>query len=148
MSVCEMCGNESPLVKTVIEGVELSVCKNCSGFGKIVRKRTFIPSKKKFFREEKEDEDIDVLKEDYPSIIREKREQMGLKQKEMAMFLAERESVIHKIEAGNYKPSIKLARKIEKYLNIKLIEKQHIEKQDLKVNKQILTIGDMIKIKK
>ena len=65
-------------------------------------------------------------------------------------MLAERESVIQKVETSQLVPSMALARKLEKALNIKLVE-QHEEEQfqkDVKAKASVLTLGDMLNLKK
>ena len=147
---CEMCGAETSLVSAIIEGVELKVCKNCASFGKILKKPSKLRTitKKRSVPQKPKKELVEMIVPNYSKIIREKREKMGLKQKEFAKFLAERESLIHKMESGNYKPSLELARKLEKQLSVKLIEEKEFEPQNLKAEKKIYTIGDMVKIKK
>ncbi|MCF8884168.1 MAG: helix-turn-helix domain-containing protein [Nitrososphaerota archaeon] len=65
-------------------------------------------------------EDIEYV-EDFGRLIRDAREKMGLTQEELANQLNERVTIIKKIEAGEFKPSIELARRIEKLLKIKII---------------------------
>lgn len=67
-------------------------------------------------------EDLDIV-ENYGEIIRNARMKIGLSQEEFAKQLSEKITIIKRIEQGNFKPSIELARKIEKFLKIKLIEK-------------------------
>jgi putative transcription factor len=146
---CEMCGSETKTVFALVEGVELRVCQKCASFGKLVSKPRFSrkepvkPAKPK----QKEKEIIEVIVPDYSTLIRVKREKMGLKQTEIAKFLSEKESIIHKMESGSYVPSIELAKKLEKQLGIKLIEEKEIEPQNTKASSNIYTIGDMIKVK-
>ena len=87
---------------------------------------------------------------DFAKKIRKKREQLGMKQEEFAKKIAERESVVHKLETGEFTPSLKLAIKLEKRLNLKLIEELEEEKQKIKLGTESaeLTIGDMLKLKK
>ena len=102
MPACEMCGKEGKTILCKIEGVELNVCRNCSAFGTRVKRRIILknkPVKKKLEREI-----IQVVRDDFHNIIREKRERLGLKQKEFAKFLAAKESLIHKMESGSYRP--------------------------------------------
>ena len=66
--------------------------------------------------EEPETEVMDLLVEDYAEKIRKKRESLGINQKEFAKKLNEKESLIQKIEAGHFEPSIGLAKKIGKVL--------------------------------
>ena len=151
---CDMCGKDTQLLKAIIEGTELKVCKDCSKFGKVIGKIAEpVKEKKKKYVEEKEAEPeiVDGIVPDYASKVKNARESMGMKQEELAKKLNEKESVIHKIETGHYEPNLTLARKLEKFLKISLVESYEIEKE--KNAKKAspeghLTIGDLIKIKK
>lgn len=146
---CDMCGAEADLYKTEIEGTELNVCKSCSKYGKILSKpKPPAPKKPKKPEKKQEDEVIEVVVEDYPSLIKKKREEAGLKQKELAAKMAERESLIQKVESGHFTPSLDLARKFEKLFDLKLIEKVSNTKNTTGKSKTgKLTIGDVIKLK-
>jgi putative transcription factor len=147
---CDLCGSEEELFLTEIEGTKLNVCKNCSRYGTILKKE-----KKRIKQEPKkqnfeldDSETIQTFVPDFDKIIKQKRESMGLKQKEFARMIAEKESVIHKLESGSLEPSIDLARKLEKFLKIRLIESQKVEKSDIKTTPSSFTIGDIIKTRK
>ncbi|AJF61567.1 TPA: TIGR00270 family protein [Candidatus Woesearchaeota archaeon] len=142
---CEMCGTEAELVTVMVEGVELKVCRNCASFGRPVRKKLVVRSR---VVRRPEKEIIEVVIDDFPKIIREKREKMGLKQNEFAKYLAERESLVHKMESGEYVPPLEIARKLEKQLSVKLIEEREVTSKSLKADTKELTIEDMIKKKK
>lgn len=153
---CDICGSEENLYITEIEGTRLNVCKDCARYGKIIAslepeiKET--PAVKSFAREiEKgpEKEIIHMVVPDFAKKIRQKREQLGMKQEEFAKKIAERESVVHKLETGELKPSLKLAIKLEKLLNIRLVE-EYEEEHKIKSGEgpAELTIGDMLKLKK
>ncbi|MGM5482543.1 MAG: multiprotein bridging factor aMBF1 [Nanobdellota archaeon] len=148
---CDMCGIDAELYKVEIEGTILNVCRNCSKYGKTISspaKRTASAWKKKKKPIEKPQEEIDVLVEDFSSIVKKKREDMGLKQKELAAKMAERESVIQKIESGHFKPSLSLAKKFEKLFGARLIDKVSNESKEMKKgSSSSLTIGDVIKFK-
>lgn len=143
---CELCGKKTKLIDVLIEGSMFSVCQNCSKFGKtvIVEKK---PEKIKFPKRIEEEPEIIVA--DYHILIKKAREKTSLKQKELAEKILEKESVIHKLEAGQLKPSILLARKLEKFLNIKLVE-NYLAKEEKRIDftDKALTIGDLIKFKK
>ncbi len=148
-----MCGKETNLFKTVVEGTELRVCKDCSKFGRVVEKiaEPVKGKKKKHIEEEREEPEIvEAIVPDYASKVKNARESLGLKQEELAKKLSEKESVIHKIETGHYEPNLMLARKLERFLKITLVEQQEIKKEgNAKVSPAgPLTIGDLIKIKK
>ena len=150
---CEMCGSEERLFRALIEGTELNVCKNCSGFGKITGK---VKEKSEEVKEKKAKkieipkiEVVEIIVSDFAKRIKSKRELLGLNQKEFAKRINEKESIIHKLETGDFTPSISLARKIEGLVGIKLTEQYEEEHKKIagEAAKEV-TIGDLIKIKK
>ncbi len=147
---CDMCGIEAPLVRAKIEGTMLNVCKRCGSFGEIIKTQGV--TKKGFFRREKASAPIESIVENYSTIIKNKRESKKLKQEDFASQINEKESIIHKIETGHFTPSIDLARKIERFLGITLIEELREEEARVVVAKETkskgFTLGDMIKFKK
>ena len=116
---CELCGKRGNLIEIIVEGSLLPVCRNCAKFGKsvYVEKKEIISPQ--IPRRILVQEDLEMITKDYPKIIRIAREKLGLKQKGLAEKIAEKESIIHQLESGNFKPAIILARKLEKFLNIK-----------------------------
>jgi putative transcription factor len=141
---CEICGKETILFRTRIENSILNVCGECSKFGRVLNEiRDAEEIKKiKLIKEES----IEVIREDYANVIKKARESKGLKQEEVARKIGEKESVVHKLEAGSAEPSIELARKLERFFNIKLIE----EYKDVKAGSskaEVLTLGDLMKRK-
>ncbi len=151
---CDLCGAEETLYKTIIEDAELNVCRKCSKHGKVLEKvKKAEPVKKKGKlekkKEEEEEKTIQIVVSDFSEKIRKEREEKELEQKEFAKNISEKESVVHKLETGELKPSIELAQKLERKLGIKLIEEykeEHKFKGKTKTGK--VTIGDMIKLKK
>ena len=154
MARCDMCGKDTYLVIALIEGTELRVSDKCTKFGKIIRKvKAPKPVKniKKSIRikEEPEEEIIERFIDGYGKIIKESREKLKIKQEDFAKRINEKTSLIHGIESEHHEPSIKLAKKIEKFLKIELIEEEKLEGTDLKHEKaEAFTIGDIIKSKK
>ena len=148
---CEMCGKETELYKAVIEGTPLQVCEKCANHGKILKEiRTAEPKKirkKKVVAEQIETETTEGVVDNYAKIIRIARTKTGMTQKEFARKINEKESLLHKLETGNFKPSIPLEKKLEKILHIKLIEEREEEKVSVpKAGKsEALTIGDLMK---
>ncbi len=161
---CEMCGAEKNKLYIIeIEGAKLNVCENCKVFGKVEGviksekekkpKKKVEEKKKQEFRRiatEKE-EKIEIIIPNYNTIIKKAREKLGLKQEELAKLIAEKESLIHKIESGKVEPDINVARKIEKFLKVKLVEvispDEFIPTQQKK-GKIDITLGDVVQIKK
>ena len=65
-------------------------------------------------------EDLELV-ENYGELVREARIKIGLAQEELASQVGEKATVIKKIEHGELRPSIELARKLEKILRIRLL---------------------------
>ena len=102
---CDMCGSEGKLYKAIIEGAELNVCQECSKFGKVIsviKQETAVKKKVAKAKEVKEPEQeiMQLIVEDFAEKIKKKRESLGLKQKEFAKKIGEKESLVQKIESG------------------------------------------------
>ncbi|RLE45089.1 TIGR00270 family protein [Candidatus Woesearchaeota archaeon] len=128
---CDLCGATKNLVRAKIEGTELIVCQECAKFGTVLGPIKTKQEKAKKRKKEKQtikpstEEEILIINPNYPTIIKKAREKLGLKQSEFAELIKEKESVVHKLETGELEPSIKLAKKLEHILKIKLIEQYH-----------------------
>ncbi len=149
---CEMCGSDGQLFRVDIEGSVLIVCKSCASFGKILGSASPKPAPKRAAQKPvlRREELTEYIRSDYGRVIKEARERKGLKQKDMAERISEKESLIHKMESGHFEPNHELARKLERFLNISLIE-QFSSDEDLKVSHvqgSELTIGDKVRIRK
>jgi putative transcription factor len=75
---------------------------------------------------------------------------MGWSREDLAEKVYEKVSVIGRVESGKMVPDIKLARKLEKILNVSLLEKVEDENLEDKGPQKIrgATIGDIAFIKK
>jgi len=111
-----------------VDGVEMVLCASCymkllrSGRAKPLKRREpprrvaqRIPKARSLSIAEYE------IVDDYYDRIRTAREERGLSTKELAMKLRISESLLRKIEQGKIKPSIDLAKRMEKLLGIKLL---------------------------
>ncbi|MBI2548388.1 TIGR00270 family protein [Candidatus Woesearchaeota archaeon] len=150
MTNCEMCGTHGDLFLTMIEGTELNLCASCSKFGKIIKRANAQPLqlKTKTKTLHQEEELVESIVEDYSERIKNAREKLGLKQKELAMKISEKESLIHKIESHHIEPSIVLARKLEKFLQVTLVEEVKETKENIAKRKtDTLTLGDLVTLK-
>ena len=151
-----MCGKvEENLNRALIENVELSVCNDCSKFGKVLApvKRYSPKEQHKMILKSQQnhapkEEKMEILVENYAELIKKRRESMNLSQKDFALKLNEKESTIHHIETETFEPPLGMARKLEKFLGIKLVE-EYEEKHQLQKTKRDggFTLGDFIKIK-
>ncbi|MDI9624405.1 MAG: multiprotein bridging factor aMBF1 [Methanothermobacter sp.] len=148
---CEICGRKIPgrPIRVKIEGSVMDVCIDCSKFGKVQRQ----PKKPKRILRKKITrpmEPVYEVLEDYNKIIRDARERRGWSREDLAKKMNEKVSVIHRIEAGRMEPDIKLAKKFEKTLNIRILEKFEEEEipEARRGSFRGATIGDIARIKK
>jgi putative transcription factor len=142
-----MCGKEGSLVAAIVEDVKMNVCSNCAKYGKVLKQavepRAVAPKKR--LRPEPE-EIVEIIVPDFPKKIRKAREKLGIDQKKFGQKVSIKESIIHKMETGHFTPSIEIARKLEKILNISLITEYSEEKKKYSSGEsEGFTIGDLIK---
>ena len=154
--LCDLCGKQGELFKAKVEESVLTVCKNCSKYGKVLgyaasfaqkgsqpTKSTMQAAQKPVINEPEE-----FILANYSELIRTKRQQLKLNQEDFAKLLNEKLSILHKIETSNFEMNIDQAKKFEKILHIKLVEV--FKEPDMKIQeqkKQGFTLGDFIKIK-
>ncbi len=149
---CEVCG--IPIRDKVyiveIENAILRVCKNCAKLGKVLRVVSVEESEKALEEAEKERKGAyEIVYEyvpNYNELIKREREKRGLTQRQLAQMLGIKESLLHKIESGEAYPDEKLARKLEKMFNIKLMEKKKIYIGEEKAKDVEVTLGDLVEI--
>ena len=160
---CEICGKEVPEnnpIMAKIEGLVIVVCKECSKLGKIQK----APPKPKFRKQDKtkrpkttrnknysrQDEPTEELIEDFDIEIRKARESKDWSREVLGKKINERVSVITRIETGKMTPDLKLTKKLEKALNIKLLEKVNNVDLNQFVNSSSgeRTLGNIMKIKR
>ena len=161
---CEICGKPVPEnnpIRAKIEGSVMVVCKECSKLGKVQK----APPKPKFVKQNKKpkrqtttrkkvysrnDEPSEELIEDFSLEVRKAREAKNWSREDLGKKINERVSVITRIETGKMTPDTKLTKKLEKALNIKLLEK--IDNMDLNqfINNSSgeRTLGNIMKIKR
>jgi len=175
MPQCEMCGaDETSLTTTKVEGAELELCENCQGFGTTVETQESSSSTSKYStssssgtsgssggstggstgsggstrRKKDMFDDMDELAGDYDDRIREAREAEGLTQEELANQLNEKASLIRKLERGDILPSDDVQTKLEKKLEISLIEGADVDDTEWSSGSgQSMTLGDVVERK-
>jgi putative transcription factor len=158
-----MCSSDKKDYKIEVEGTVLNVCEKCSSYGRIIDKVKQVATPKQKKKEaklameaeadaKKTTETVQLIVPDYSELIRKAREKTGMTQKDFGKKINEKESMVHKLESSQMKPSIELARKLEKLLRIRLVEEIELEsgkeKEDDGKPAGELTIGDLIKVKK
>ena len=149
MPTCEICGKKTnKLYRVKIEGVEMLVCKECAKYGELIGEASEDVKKPKKVKKEIKVEVEEAIVPNYPKIIREARERLGLTQEQMAKKLKLKESLYKKIEEGKLEPTIDIAKRIEKELNVKLVEEISGEKFENESGEKNLTLGDVVTIRK
>jgi putative transcription factor len=177
MVQCEMCGTEVAQPKTVkVEGAELNVCAECAEFGTEVRQQSSSSSSSKYStssssggsasssssqsgsgggsgqrRRRDMFDQMDEVAQDYDERIRNARESRGLSQEELAKQLNEKASLIRKLERGDVLPSDSVQTKLEKALDISLVEGGSTDDDDTEWSSGSstggYTLGDVVKRK-
>jgi len=125
MSYCELCGRQATEKKMVIvDGTVFNVCTGCSKHGKPYVPAHLQTKKKKPATVKHQKKiglaDETVLTPDFARLIREARMKMGLTPEQLGMKMNEKAQPLKKIESGALKPDELLAKKLERYLGIKL----------------------------
>jgi putative transcription factor len=93
-------------------------------------------------------DDMDEIATDYDERIREARESRGLSQEELADQLNEKASLIRKLERGDTLPTDEVQRKLERALDISLVEGQSADDPDWETDDAgTMTLGDVVKRK-
>ena len=158
---CEICGkpvSETNPTRAKIEGSVMVVCKECAKLGKIQK----APPKPKFQQKKKgkktaqpkrnyrNDDPTDELIENYNTAVRNAREAKNWSREDLGRKINERVSVINRIESGKMTPDNKLTKKLEKALNITLLESIGNEDLNQFINNSSgeRTLGNIVKIKR
>jgi putative transcription factor len=125
MSYCELCGHQTFEKKmVVVDGTVFNVCIACSKRGKpYVMPQVSVKKKKSITIKPQKRiglADETVLTPNFASMIREARMKMGLTHEQLGMKMNEKAQLLKKFETGSLKPDEIFARKLERYLGIKL----------------------------
>ncbi len=162
-----MCGDlirGSPKLVRV-EGAELQVCSKCEKFGTEVQqvRRTDLirPSQARpgaakipvaspsaYRKRDLFDYMEGDIVEDYADRIRKARIEKGLSQKDLAMQMKEKEHLIQKIENSDLIPEENVRKKLEKVLEIRLVDAPVDETEKKVQSKLAPTLGDLTVIRK
>jgi len=164
---CEMCGESIRGIPKLVrvEGAELQVCSRCEKYGTEVQqpRRTDVgrpaarpapgtaakvsPASAQRKRDMFDYMGGDIV-EDYGERIRKARMEKGLSQKDLAMQMKEKELLVKKIEKGELIPEEDVRKKLEKVLEIKLVDTITDEAEKKTQGKITQTLGDLTIIKK
>lgn len=158
MPTCDMCGREGPASKAIVEGSMIEICSRCARFGNVIEvappmiEFKDVPKPKPVPVRKPETPSIMLVVPDCASRVRAAREKALLTQEELAKAIAEKESVIHKVEASQLEPPLNLARKLELFLKIELLKELKKDESErpksLDLKDSMLTIGDLVRFRK
>lgn len=152
---CELCGRDCDCKPATIDGVRMMLCPKCVRHGQIIggSDKTQISVNKPILERIKRPKVKDVyrnmekeLVSNWNELIKNSREKKGLSREELGFRIGERTVTISKIENGDLRPSDKMVEKLEKELNISLVEKvTDISRITSGSHSRGFTIGDFIK---
>jgi len=172
MPQCEMCGAEqASLTTTKVEGAELELCSSSK-----VREEPSSTSGSKYStssssgtpssgssssgssggggggdggarRRRDMFDTMDEIATDYDDRIRSAREAAGLSQEALADDLNEKASLIRKLERGDTLPTDDIQRKLERALDISLVEGEEVDAEWETSDTGTMTLGDVVKRK-
>lgn len=149
---CEICGKKvlGRPIRIKIEGSLMQTCEECSKLGKVQKEPPRAPRPRATPRRPRVREPSYEVSEDFNITVRKAREKKGWSREDLAKNVNEKSSVINRIESGKMIPDIKLARKLEKVLNVILLEKIEEEQLDDTGPQKLrgATIGDIAHIKR
>jgi putative transcription factor len=128
---CELCGRQIIDGKkaVIIDGTILNVCTPCSKHGKpylstgVTKEKTTntsAPKKIKMNSSKIQMKEDTILTSDFPKLIREARMKKGLTHDQLGMQMNEKVTLLKKFETGVLKPDEIFAKKLERFLGIKL----------------------------
>ncbi len=117
---CEICGSAKAAVKASFDGVVLNVCEDCSSAGKIIEQPKPVLARQPVLQYAAP-ESGETINQDFGKMISKARQQLGLKQDELALQVKEKLPVIQAAEQGK-RLDLNLAKKLEKLLKVTLIE--------------------------
>ena len=125
MSYCELCGRQSTEKrKVIVDGTVFNVCMACSKHGKPYVPPQLAAKKKKPAAAGKGTKitmsDQTMLTPEFGTRIRQARMKLGLTHEQLAMKMNEKVQLLRKFETGAIKPDELFAKKLERFLGIKL----------------------------
>jgi putative transcription factor len=150
MMLCELCGKETKnLTPILVERTKMEVCEGCTTYGKILteppKKSMPVKTAPRRYKERDIFEKMDtILVPNWAEIIKDNREKKGLTREQLGAAIGQRTITIAHLENGELYPTDDMARKIEKELEITLLEKIVTTGQTTTTTKAERTIGDLL----
>ena len=144
---CELCGRPNAVAVAIVEGLRMDVCEKCAKHGKVVA-QLYDDDDSPGIRGKIAKKEIEIV-DDYADKIKDARTKKGMTIKQLAAAVAEKESYMDRIEREETTPTEQAAKKLERFLNIKLMHEVELTrtKEEKSINEPI-TLGDVIEIKR
>lgn len=148
MDECEVCGRKSDeLYQVSIEGAQMIVCASCAHGKEILQEFSNKEEPEQRVFKKGPREELQIV-DNFGSIIKRAREALGLPHKVLAERINEKESTLVRVEKGEHLPDDRLAKKLERELDIRLIVKESAERKHYSSSKQDqVTFGDSVIVK-
>ena len=151
---CDVCGKKEASFIIQVEGAKMAACRGCAYHGKIVISLEEDAPRKEFRAHEgrgvpKSMQLEEDLVDDYGKIVRKARESRNLTIEEFAKQINEMASYLDKIENQSTRPPIETAKKLEKALKVKILEKvkdSAVSPDLTKYKKKDLSLLDMLEM--
>lgn len=121
---CDICGRAPVRAQILVEGAKLLACGSCMKSGKIIHRfEEHEATEHLEFSRPSPMEPTEEITEGFGRIIKGARDRAKLPLAVVAERINEKESYLDAIENERLMPSIAVARKLERELGIKLVEK-------------------------
>jgi len=155
---CELCGRDGECRPAIVDGVRMVLCPGCMRHGQGIQnapETPVVPSQTllgRIRRPKVRDVYKDMVTElitDWNEIIKTARHKKGLSREELGFKIGERTVTIAKIENGDLRPSDKVIKKLEKELDVTLVEEvKSVSPSSHDFHGRGLTLGDFITTEK
>jgi putative transcription factor len=121
---CNLCGRDYPrLNKAEVEGAIVDACDKCARFGIKILEPEYKVTTVSFSKM-----DVVEFAENYGEMIKRYRESHDMTREEFAKRLSEKISVIKRLEDETISPDVKLMKKVEGMIGMKLADNYRAKK--------------------
>lgn len=148
---CDICGKSPVRAQIQIEGAKLLACGSCMRGGKVLHRFDDMGEQVERPLPPSAVETTEEITEGFGKIIRNAREKSGLPLAVIAERVREKESYLQALEHERFMPTVEVARKLEKELGVRLVEKsQSVAGPAASGPKSYTppTLADMVEVKK
>ena len=146
---CEMCGSDvNSVVNIRVAGSIVRACSSCKSMGKEVDGPSVGQSSHTFYKKSRNNLGEESVVENYASILSSAISRKGLNTHQAARLTNIKESTLNKFLTSKLKPDVDIAKRLERFFEITLLERVSGGSVDSFINddkSSNLTLGDMIR---